>query len=86
MIESGVPAFVIDNWQGVLAPGKTPRDIITRLHGEIVKVLLMPDTRQRLFDQGTEPVASSPQQFEAYIKSELEKYAKIIRQSGAKAD
>ena len=86
MIESGLKGFVIDNWQGVLAPGKTPREIVTRLNAEIVKVLQSGDVKQRLFDQGTEPVASSPQQFESYIKSELDKYAKIIRQSGAKAD
>ena len=84
--ESGLAGFAIDNWQGVLAPGNTPREIVTRLNTEIVKALLLPEVRQRLFDQGTEPVATSPQQFDAYIKSEIEKYAQIIRKSGAKAD
>jgi tripartite-type tricarboxylate transporter receptor subunit TctC len=84
--ESGLKGFAIDNWQGMMAPAKTPADIVTRLNTELVKVLRLPEIRQRLFDQGTEPVASSPQQFQAYIKSEIEKYAEVIRKSGAKVD
>jgi tripartite-type tricarboxylate transporter receptor subunit TctC len=84
--ESGIKGFAIDNWQGMMAPAKTPAEIVTRLNTELVKALRLPEIKQRLFDQGTEPVASSPQQFHAYIKSEIEKYADVIRKSGAKVD
>jgi tripartite-type tricarboxylate transporter receptor subunit TctC len=84
--ESGLKGFAIDNWQGVLAPAKTPGEIVARLNAEIVKVLRLADIKQRLFDQGTEPVANSQQQFQSYIKTEIDKYAEVIRKSGAKVD
>jgi tripartite-type tricarboxylate transporter receptor subunit TctC len=84
--ESGLKGFAVDNWQGVLAPAKTPGEIVASLNAEIVKVLRLADIKQRLFDQGTEPVASSQQQFQSYIKTEIEKYAEVIRKSGAKVD
>ena len=84
--ESGLKGFAVDNWQGVLAPAATPKEIVARLNAEIVRILEAPDVKQRLFDAGAEPVASSQQQFAAYIKSEIEKYAAIVRKSGARVD
>ena len=86
MIEAGLRGFVIDNWQGVVLPANTPRDIVARLNAEIVKILALPDIRQRLSEQGAEPAGTTPEQFAAYIKSEIGKYADIIRKSGAKVE
>ena len=84
--ESGLKGFAVDNWQGVLAPVNTPKEIVAKLNSEIAKVLQIPDLKQRLLDAGAEPVGSSQQQFAAYIKSEIDKYAQIIRKSGATVD
>jgi len=86
MVESGLRDFVIDNWQGVLSPANTSRDIVSRLNSEIVKILALPDIKQRLSEQGAEPAGTTPEQFAAFIKSEIGKYAGIIRKSGAKVD
>ena len=86
IVESGLRGFVIDNWQGVVLPANTPRDIVTRLNSEIVKILALPDVKQRLSEQGAEPAGTTPEQFAAYIQSEIGKYADIIRKSGAKVD
>jgi tripartite-type tricarboxylate transporter receptor subunit TctC len=84
--ESGLRGFAVDNWQGVLVPANTPRDIVSRLNMEIVKALRLPDVKQRLSEQGAEPAATSANEFASYVKSEIDKYADIIRKSGAKVD
>ncbi len=84
--EAGLPGFDANNWYGVLAPAKTPRPIIMRLNSEIAKVLAMPDVKNFLFNQGLDPAAGTPEQFGAYIKSEMTKWAKVVKASGAKAN
>ncbi|MDB5866372.1 MAG: hypothetical protein JWO70_4178 [Betaproteobacteria bacterium] len=84
--ESGMPAFETSSWHGILVPEKTPRAVITRLHDELVRVLNMPDVRERLTAQGLNIVASTPEQFSAYLKSETAKYARVIRQAGIKLE
>lgn len=84
--EAGLPGFDANNWYGVLAPAKTPRPIIMRLNSEIAKVLAMPDVKNFLFNQGLDPAAGTPEQFAAYIKSEMTKWAKVVKASGAKAN
>jgi tripartite-type tricarboxylate transporter receptor subunit TctC len=84
--ESGFPGFEADSWYGVLAPAHTPRPIVNRLHDEIVRVLAMPEVKERLNSVGFELVGSSPDEFAAYIKSEIPKWAKVVKISGAKAD
>jgi tripartite-type tricarboxylate transporter receptor subunit TctC len=84
--ESGLPGFEVSNWLGVLAPAGTPRDIIAKLHQEIVKGLQQPDTREKLVSQGFETMGGAPEQFAAYMKSETAKWAKVVKASGAKAD
>lgn len=84
--EAGVPGYDIGTWYGVWAPKGTPAPIVQRLHAEIVKVLAMPDVRERYASLGAEPVGSSPDAFAAYCASELQKWGKIVRESGAKAD
>ncbi len=73
-------------WYGVLAPARTGRPVVTRLHDEIVKVLAVVETRDRLVAQGFEPVGSSPAEFAAYIKSEIAKWARVIKAAGIKAE
>jgi len=84
--ETGVKGFEAATWYGVLAPAKTPRAIVERLHGEIVKMLAAPEIRERLGAQGFEPVGSTPEEFAAYIKSEIAKWAKVIKTAGIKAE
>ena len=84
--ESGLPGFDANNWYGLLAPAKTPRPIIMRLNAEVTKVLAMPDVKDFLFHQGLDPAPGTPEQFGAYIKSEMTKWAKVVKDSGARAD
>ena len=84
--ESGLPGYEVINWYGVLAPAGTPKDIVARLNGEIRRILSLPDVRERLAAQGAETITSTPQEFAAYIKSETEKWAKVVKFSGARID
>jgi len=84
--ESGLKGYDANNWYGVVVPVKTPKPIITRLNTEIVKALNAPDLKDLFHTQGLDPAPSTPEQFGAYIKSELGRWAKVIKASGAKAD
>jgi tripartite-type tricarboxylate transporter receptor subunit TctC len=84
--ESGLPKFETSSWHGMLAPAKTPRAIVTKLHAEFVKVMNQPEVKERLNSQGLDVVASTPDQFAAHIKSETTKYARVIKQIGLKAE
>lgn len=84
--ESGLPGYEAGSWYGVVAPAKTPRAIIARLHAEIIKVLALPEVRDRLVSQGIDPVGHTPDQFAAYIRAEILKWAKIIKSTGVTAD
>ena len=86
MIESGFPDFEATAWIGVLAQGATPRNIIDRYNKEIVKILNSPDIREKLKDMEFEHVASSPEQFAAWIKTEIPRWAKVIKATGAKVE
>jgi tripartite-type tricarboxylate transporter receptor subunit TctC len=84
--ESGLPGFDANNWYGLLAPANTPRAIVVRLNSEVAKVLAMPDVKNFLFNQGLDPAPGTPEKFGAYIKSEIAKWAKVVKDSGARAD
>jgi len=84
--ESGLPGFDANNWYGLLAPAKTPRAIVMRLNAEVTKVLAMPDVKDFLFNQGLDPAPGSPEKFGTYIKAEMAKWAKVVKDSGARAD
>jgi tripartite-type tricarboxylate transporter receptor subunit TctC len=84
--ESGLPGYEATAWQGVLAPAGTPRDIIVKLNTEIVRIVHQPDVRKQLADQGYEAAGNSPEQFADYIKTEIAKWAKVIRAAGLKAE
>jgi len=84
--EAGVPGYEASTWYGVLAPAHTPAAVIARLHENIVKILAVSETRARLADQGFEPVGNSPEEFGAYIKSEIAKWGKVIGDAGIRPE
>jgi tripartite-type tricarboxylate transporter receptor subunit TctC len=84
--EAGFPGYEVVGWFGWLAPAKTPRAIVARLNTETVKALNAPDVRQRLLSQSTEPVGNSQQAFGAFLKSERDKWAGVIRRAGIKLE
>lgn len=84
--EAGYPGFEAWAWQGFVAPAGTPRDVIMKLNSEFAKVMSDPAIKQRLSDIGFEPQTSTPEQFSAYLKSEIAKWAKVIRESNISLD
>ena len=85
MIESGLARFESTSWFGILAPAGTPRDVVGKLHGEIIKALKMKDVRDRLATLGAEPSYKTPEEFAAYIKSEIAKWGQVIKNAGIEA-
>jgi len=86
MIESGFKGFDATSWIGFLAPSGTPRNIIDRYNTELVKILHTAEMREKLRDMEFEVVASSPEQFGAWIGTEIPRWGKVIKATGAKAD
>jgi tripartite-type tricarboxylate transporter receptor subunit TctC len=86
LAESGLPGFEVGSWQGVFAPAGTPPAIVKRLNAEIVKILGMPDVRERLGALGAEIVADSPEDFAMIVKAEVAKWSDVVKKSGAKVD
>jgi tripartite-type tricarboxylate transporter receptor subunit TctC len=84
--ESGLPGYEAVLWQGYFAPVGTPRDIVNKLSADINRVLVMPDTVERLAAAGTDPFPGSPDQFAAFLKSEIEKWGKVVKSIGLKLD
>ncbi len=86
MSEAGVPGYDLVNWRGVLAPAGTPRDVVLKLNAEILKVLGMAEIREALAREGYEPIGDTPEQFAALIRSELARYAKLVKQAGIQGE
>ncbi|HSQ03880.1 MAG TPA: tripartite tricarboxylate transporter substrate binding protein [Burkholderiales bacterium] len=84
--EAGVPGYEAISWFGLMAPAKTPQAILTKLNAALVKVVHDPETRRKFETLGADPVGSSPAEFAALIRRESEKYAKVVKTSGAKVD
>jgi tripartite-type tricarboxylate transporter receptor subunit TctC len=81
-----LPGYEVALWNGILAPAKTPADIVNKLNEAIVKVLNQPDVKARFAEQGSEPVGSSPAEFKQFIAGEVGKWKELVRISGAKID
>lgn len=86
LVESGLRGVEVGSWYALVAPAATPREIIARLNAELIKLAATPDYRQQLEKQAFEPLTSSPEQFPAFVKAELEKWGKVIKAAGIKLD
>lgn len=86
MDEAGLRGFESVSWYGLLAPAATPRPIIAKLHAEVVKVLNQPDLRDQFLKQGAEPVGSTPDEFARRIATDIDKWGKLIRSAGIRAE
>lgn len=84
--ESGLPRYEVLNWMGIFAPARTPPEIIARLNAEMRTLLQVPETRERLLKQGLEPAWNTPEAFDAYIRSEIVKWARVVKETGIKPD
>ncbi|MGZ8155275.1 MAG: tripartite tricarboxylate transporter substrate binding protein [Burkholderiales bacterium] len=84
--ETGLPGFEVIGWFGWLAPAAMPKPIITRLNSELVQALRLPDVREKLLSQSTEPVGNTPQEFGAFMKSEHAKWAKVIKAANVRVE
>ena len=86
LAETGVPGYEAYSWVGIVAPAKTPKAIVTRLNQEIVDILKQKDVAEKLNQQGALPVGDTPEQFAAYIKTEIDKWGAVVRAANIKAD
>jgi tripartite-type tricarboxylate transporter receptor subunit TctC len=84
--ESGLPEFDVSTWFGVFAPAGVPREVVERLHAEFTRALAAPEVREKMLALGAEPVGNRPDEFAAFIRREAEKYARLVKASGAKVD
>ena len=81
-----LPGFTVDSVFGAVVPSATPRDVVQKISADVNKVLQSPEVKQRMADIGLSPVGNTPEQFDAYIRSEIPKWAKVVKASGATAD
>ncbi len=84
--EAGVPGYESSTWFGPLAPAKTPRDIIVRLNTELMKMLQRPEVKARFAADGIEALGSTPEEFGAYIKTEIERWGRVIKAAGVQPE
>ena len=84
--ESGLPGFESGTWYGIMAPANTPRDIVTRLNGAVVRSVQLADVRAKLIAQGAEPLYGTPEQMGQFVRNEITKWGKVVRASGARFD
>jgi tripartite-type tricarboxylate transporter receptor subunit TctC len=86
MTEAGLTGYDISSWQAMYAPAGTPKEIVTRLHGEVVKILRAPDNAKRLQDLGLDAGGMAPEELSAFMRAEIPRLGKIVKESGAKVD
>jgi tripartite-type tricarboxylate transporter receptor subunit TctC len=84
--EAGAPGVEASSWNGLMVPAGTPKQIVARLHSELMTVMKLPEVSERLLNAGVEPVVNTPAEFAAYIETETARYAKVVRESGARVD
>jgi tripartite-type tricarboxylate transporter receptor subunit TctC len=84
--ESGVPGFSVNNWIGLFAPAGTPNDIVRRLNAEVMKIMKLPEVARRMDVEGERFTPNTPEEFGRFIRAEVEKWEKVIKDAGLKAD
>jgi tripartite-type tricarboxylate transporter receptor subunit TctC len=77
--ESGLPGFAFDFWIGLLAPSKTPKPVLAKLNAEVLRIVNLPEVKERMATLGAEPMPMSPDQFDAYIKDEYNTLGAVMR-------
>jgi len=82
--ESGVPGFEVTNWFGILVPAGTPKPIIDKIHQQVARIVENPTNEQLIFRLGLEPAAMSPREFDAFMRSEIEKWLRVVKEMGIK--
>ena len=85
-IEQGYKEFVMGNWTGIVAPAKSPKDVINKLSAEITRIIRTPEMSKRLVEMGVDPMGGTPQEFGKLIRAETARFGKAVKDSGAKAD
>ena len=86
MIESGIKDYVVNTWMGFATPAGVPEPVVARLHAELVKILNQPDVRDRIVNDGSEPVGNTPAEFSQVIASDLQKWGAVVRANNIKAE
>ena len=84
--ELGYPDFEASSWFGLLGPAGMPREVANKIQAEVARVIMIPEIREKLVQQGVDPVGSTPDEFAAYIRAETEKWAKVVKAAGAQAN
>jgi tripartite-type tricarboxylate transporter receptor subunit TctC len=82
--EAGVPGFEYDQWYGLLVSSRTPRPVVNTLNREVVRILNLPDMKERLLTQGATPAPTTPEEFDAFIRSEVKRFAKVLIAANAR--
>jgi tripartite-type tricarboxylate transporter receptor subunit TctC len=85
-VAEALPGFEVVGWYGIIGPANMPRVIVNRLHGELIRILNTPEVRDRILADGSEPVGSAPEEFRQFMLADLAKWAKVVKESGAKLD
>jgi tripartite-type tricarboxylate transporter receptor subunit TctC len=86
MAESGLPGYESNTWYGLVGPAALSKDVVSKVNLAVASVLKTPDTRERYVALGAEPVTNTPEQFAAYLKKDMQDWAKVVTLSGAKLD